>query len=138
MQPVQLRVGPLLAEDLRVALVEPVDLCAGLDDGGRANHGHADAAEAQQHREQDSLLGAGFGAGEAEEGERGDEVGVAEDGDRFATVLVDGPAADGAEEDVEDAEGDEEEGRFEGGVAVEGVGVGGDGGVVGGEDDSLD
>ena len=77
-------------------------------------------------------------ARQPQERQRGDEVRVAQHGERLRAVAVDGPAEERAEQQVRGAEGKEEEA---GGERVEVVAGGGDEwdcGVEGAEEEGLD
>ena len=75
---------------------------------------------------------------EPEEDEHGDEVGEADDGGGFGAVFVDGPAGEGAEDEIGDVEGDEEKAGAEGGEGEERFGFGGNCGVECREEGCLD
>ena len=75
---------------------------------------------------------------EAEQDEDGDEEGVAGCGGGFGAVAVDGPACEGADDEIEDAEWDEEEAGFCGVEVEELLRFGGDRAVEGAEEGGLD
>jgi len=77
-------------------------------------------------------------ARQPQECQRGDEVSVAQHGERLRAVAVDGPAEERAKQQVGGAEGEEEEA---GGKRIEVVAGGGDErdcGVEGAEEEGLD
>lgn len=111
---------------------------AGLDDTRRANDCEPEAAQGKQATVQNRLLGVWRRVGDAEQGEDGHEIEVADAADGLCAITVDGPAGDGAEDEVGDAERDEEDARLEAVEVEECLGVCGDCGVEGAKEEGLD
>lgn len=136
-QTIQLSVRPALAEELRVGFVVSVHHRAGFDNRRRACPRDADADGREQAAVEDDLVRAAC-VWETEEDKEGDEESVGEDGGGFCAEAVDGPAEDGAADEVEEAEGKVEEPCSEGVEVEQFDGDGGDGGVEAAEQGSLD